>query len=210
MRQVDELIQTGLSSESAQCGYVLTGDPAYLSPYTSGRENSAGVLAKLIQRYQVRDESEVPVLEAVRASLDSKYDEMDGVIAAMRGGNRYEALRLLRTDVGLNAMAQVRQGLEMLRARENARIADGIALWNSQVRVIRFTNLASTLLTLVLLIAVGLLISHEIKRRNQATKELELEPPAATYCAANRLRASMSMMSPSQRPSSTKCWTRRR
>jgi signal transduction histidine kinase len=175
MRQIDELIQTGLSAESAQRGYVLTADPAFLPPYAAGRENTAAVLAKLLQGYQGRKESDVAVLEGVKAALATSYDEMDGIIAAMRGGNRDEALRLMRTGGSLGAMAQVREGLDALRARENTRVSDGIALWNSQVRVMRFTNLASTLLTLLLLIAVGLLVSHEIKRRNQTTKELELE-----------------------------------
>jgi signal transduction histidine kinase len=175
MRQVDELIYTSLSAESAQRGFVLTGDQAYLAPYASGRENTAAVLAKLIPRYQQRDTSEVMVLEAVKAMLATKYQEMDRIIDLVRSGNRAEGLRQMGTDVGLNAMSQIRQDLEALRLRENTRISDGTALWNSQVAVIRFTNLASTIFTLILLVAVGLLISHEIKRRNQATKELELE-----------------------------------
>lgn len=175
LRQIDELIFAALSAESAQRGFVLTAEPAYLAPYASGRESSEAVLSKLIPRYEERDESELAVLRAVQASLESKYEEMDRTIDMVRKGSRAEAVRLMGTEVGLNAMGQVRQDLDALRGRENNRIYDGISLWNSQVRVIRFTNLASTIFTLILLIAVGLLISHEIKRRNQATRELALE-----------------------------------
>src|SRR6188768_1293034 len=62
MRQIDELIQTSLASESAQRGFLLTNDPAYLAPYASGRESSAALLAKLIPHYQQDEPSEVPVL----------------------------------------------------------------------------------------------------------------------------------------------------
>jgi signal transduction histidine kinase len=175
MRQIDELINTAVSAESAQRGFVLTAQPAYLEPYASGRERNAAVLAGLIPQYQSRDESELAVLRAIQTTLATKYEEMDRTVDLVRNGNREEALRLMSTDVGLNAMSQVRQDLEALRARENTRIQDGVQLWNKQVRIIRLTNLASTILTLVLLVAVGLLISHEIRRRNQATQELELE-----------------------------------
>jgi signal transduction histidine kinase len=175
VRQIDELIYTAISAESAQRGFVLTAQPAYLAPYASGREGNAAMLARLIPRYQARDQSELAVLQAVQASLETKYEEMDRTIDMVRNGNREEALRLMSTDIGLNAMSQVRQDLEALRARESTRIQDGVQLWNNQVRIIKFTNLASTILTLILLVAVGLLISHEIRRRNLATKELELE-----------------------------------
>ena len=175
MRQIDELIHTSLSSESAQRGFLLTGDPAYLTPYASGRESSSALLDKLIPRYQEKEPSEVAALQSVKATLATKYDEMDRTIAMVQSDKRGEALRLIGTDVGMHAMSQVREEMNALRSRENTRINDGIALWNSQVRVIRVTNLASTIFTLLLLIAVGLLASHEIKRRNLATRELELE-----------------------------------
>ncbi len=175
MRQIVELIYTGLEAESAQRGFLLTGDAAYLLPYTAGRQSSDKLLANLIPRYQQRDQSEVTVLQAVKAMLDTKYLEMDRTIAMARSGDTRESLRLVNSNLGLQVMSQIRRELEALRTRELARIADGTALWNNQVRVIKITNLASMIFTLILLLAVGLLISHEIKRRNAATRELERE-----------------------------------
>src|SRR6188768_1098679 len=60
MRQIDELIYTSLAAESAQRGFVLTGDQAYLSPYAAGRESTAAVLTTLIPKYQALDAAEVP------------------------------------------------------------------------------------------------------------------------------------------------------
>jgi signal transduction histidine kinase len=171
VRQLDELIYTGVAAESAQRGFLLTGDPAYLSSYASGRESSAALLTGLIPAYT----DETAALESVKASLSNAYDAMDRVIGLVQSGDRPEALRMMGADGGIHAMSQVRQDLAAVRTRENTRIHDGVALWNSQVRIIKITNLVSTVLTLILLIAVGLLISHEIKRRNQATKQLELE-----------------------------------
>jgi len=174
MRQIDELIHSCLTAESAQRGFLLTGDPAYLPSYTAARESAASLLAGLLPLYQEKEASEVPVLQDVKGRLVASYDEMDRTIDVARSGSREEAVRLMST-AGTQAMAQVRADLESIRSRENKRNSDGVAMWNSQVRVIKLTNLASTIFTLLLLVAVGLLISHEIKRRNQATKQLELE-----------------------------------
>jgi signal transduction histidine kinase len=175
VRQIDELIYTGVAAESAQRGFLLTGDPAYLSSYSSARENTAALLTRLIPQYEGAEASEAEALQGMKGKLSTAYDELDRGVNLVQTGSREEALRVMTTDTGLRAMSQVRQDLDALRSRENTRIHEGIALWNAQVRTIKFTNLGSTILTLFLLIAVGLLISHEIKRRNQATKELELE-----------------------------------
>lgn len=175
MRQIDELINTGLSAESAQRGYLLTANASYLAPYATNRQRADTLLARLIARYRERDQSEVAGLEAVKAGLTAKYLEMDRTIDLMRDGAREDAMRLVNTDVGMNAMTQISLDLWALRSRENTRISDGTALWNRQVTIIRYANLGSMIFTLILLVAVGLLVSHEIKRRNAATRELELE-----------------------------------
>ncbi len=86
MRQIDELINTGLAAESAQRGYLLTANTAYLSPYATSRQHADTLLGKLIARYKERDESEVAGLEAVKAGLTAKYLEMDRTIDLMRSG----------------------------------------------------------------------------------------------------------------------------
>jgi signal transduction histidine kinase len=175
MRQIDELIAASLTSESALRGFLLTGNPAYLEPYAPARESTAALLAKLIPRYQQRDQGEVAVLNGIKTMLAARFEEMDRTIDLARSGQDRAVKDMVSTDAGLADMTQVRRELDALRSREIARVNSGNATWNGQVEVIRFTNLASMVFTLILLIAVGLLISHEIKRRNLATKELELE-----------------------------------
>ncbi|MEO8313507.1 MAG: CHASE3 domain-containing protein [Pseudomonadota bacterium] len=174
MRQIDELIYTSVAAESAQRGFLLTADPAYLPPYASGRAATAALLDKLIPRYQQRDQSEVPVLEAVKATLATKYDEMDRNIEVVQNGRGKAAMDPVVANVGLTTL-EVRQDMEALRARERARVYDGISRWNGEVRLHAAMNLGSMIFTLLLLAAVGLLTTSEIKRRNLATKELQLE-----------------------------------
>jgi signal transduction histidine kinase len=175
LRDTAELIYAFLESESAQRGYLLTGDPEYLVPYSSGKISSEATLKKLIERYSLRDQAEVPILQGVDAMLASKFIEMDRTIKLVDDGANRTALRLVRSDVGFKVMQQIRSDLEVLRSRESARIYDGIAQWDHEVRLNTLINAVSMVFTLALLIAVGLLATREIRRRDVATRELELE-----------------------------------
>ncbi len=175
LRQLSELIQSSLDSESAQRGYLLTGEREYLEPYAAGRMAAEQVLADLIARYQVRDQLEVPVLEEIRAMLQSKYVEMDRTIGLLEAGANKTALGLVKSDVGMQVMQQIRANIALLRDREAERIRAGIEKWDTELRVNSLINVLSTGFTLLLLLAVGLLATREIKRRDEATRELEHE-----------------------------------
>jgi signal transduction histidine kinase len=173
MRKLTELIYSSLESESAQRGYLLTGEQEYLTPYAVGRKGAEQMLTDLIARYQARDQSEVPVLQEVRAMLQTKYLEMDQKIGLLDVGADRTALQLLKTDVGMQVMQQIRSNIEVLRAREGERIAAGVAEWDSEIRVNSLINALSTGFTLLLLLAVGLLATREIRRGDVITRELE-------------------------------------
>ena len=175
MRDIAELVYAFLESESAQRGYLLTGDREYLVPYSGGRTTSEATLKRLIERYSIRDQSEVPGLQGIDAMLTSKFVEMDRTIKLVQEGASGTALRLVRSDVGFKVMQQIRSDLDVLRAREAARTNDGIEQWNREVRLNSLINAISMVFTLALLIAVGLLATREIRRRDVATRELELE-----------------------------------
>jgi signal transduction histidine kinase len=175
IRTLTELIATSLESESAQRGYLLTGEPEYLVPYSAGRKRANELLAALRSRYQSRDQEEVKVLQDVQSMLDAKYREMDRTISLLDVGANRTALRLVKTDVGMQVMQQIRNNVEQLRDRESARIVAGVAKWEDEIQLNTYITALSTLFTLGLLIAVGLLATREIRRRDLATKELESE-----------------------------------
>ncbi len=175
MRKLTELIYASLESESAQRGYLLTGEPEYLQPYASGRKLTEQLLADLESRYRARDQVEVPVLREVQSMLETKYIEMDRTIKLLDVGANRTALRLIKTDVGMQVMQQIRTNIEVLRSREGDRIAAGVAEWDKEIRVNSLINGLSTAFTLALLIAVGLLATRDIRRRDLANRELENE-----------------------------------
>jgi signal transduction histidine kinase len=107
--------------------------------------------------------------------LETKYVEMDRTIGLLDVGANRTALRLVKSDVGMQVMQQIRTNIEVLRAREADRITAGVTEWDAEIRLNSLINALSTGFTLLLLLAVGLLATREIKRRDLATRELEHE-----------------------------------
>jgi signal transduction histidine kinase len=173
MREVAELIYACIEAESAQRGYLLTGERQYLEPYDDGRVTAQQLVVSLPQRYQDRDREELPALEAVKVRIDAKFVEMDKTLRLFEAGQPREALASVKTDVGLHQMREIRDELEALRSRERLRIYDELRQWNRDIIVNRVINAASTLFTLVLVVAVGLLATREIRRRHATNVELE-------------------------------------
>jgi CHASE3 domain sensor protein len=118
LRAIAELIYASMDAESAQRGYLLTGERQYAEPYEDARRIAVQLLEGLISRYELTDLEEVAVLEGVRTRLDIKFDETDETIKLMREGKPREALAAVKTDIGLYYMREIRDELASLRGRE--------------------------------------------------------------------------------------------
>ena len=173
MREVAELIYVCIEAESAQRGYLLTGEAMYAEPYDQGRALASVLITNLVQSFSARDSEELPALQAVQNGIEANFAEMDETLRLMREGHPHEALAAVKTDIGLRQMREIRAELEALRTRERARIYKGLAMWNGSVRVNSMINLATTAFTLALLILIGLLATSEIRRRKAANDQLD-------------------------------------
>jgi signal transduction histidine kinase len=173
MREIAALVDTCIEAESAQRGYLLTGERKYADPYETERARALALAEGLAERYAETDSDEVAAFEDVRKRIVERFMEMDETLGLMRSGRPGEALAAVKTDVGLRQMQEIREALEALRARERERIYTDLSGWNRELRTNRAINLASTIFTLGLLLVLGLLATREIRRRQDAAIELE-------------------------------------
>ena len=172
LRGIAELTYATMDVESAQRGYLLTGDRKYAEPYEAGRKTALERADDLIHRYETSDTQEVPVLKAVRTRLEIKFDETDQTIRLMAEGKPRDAVAAVKTDVGLYYTREFREELEGLREREVERLNSTLVAWNQGLRVNTYINLATTVFTVMLLMLVGLLSTREIRRRAAAADKL--------------------------------------
>ena len=104
---LERLLSTLRDAETGQRGFLLSGEEAYLKPYTDALRALDGRLVTVEARLEARGGS-AEQLKPLRTLVDRKLDELARTIALMREGQRDGALALLRSDEGKFTMDGIR------------------------------------------------------------------------------------------------------
>ena len=94
-------------AETAQRGYLLTGDPDYLRPYTEAHDRLPGLKAQLHALVADNSEQQARVAKLDQA-IDIKLAELDRTVAQARAGHADLAIARLKTNQGRAMMDRVR------------------------------------------------------------------------------------------------------
>jgi signal transduction histidine kinase len=180
MRVLAESIYKALEAESAQRGFLLTGEARYLTPLEAGITDAQARVADLVARFQRLAPEEVPVLQAVQEDLRKKVDEMRRSVELLKQNQAYAAMALVRSDLGLRLMGSIKTALEGVRERERSRIFLGFDRWSQATRLNTVINLGGTLFTIAVLVVLGLLASRDLRRREGYAGQLANEIQART------------------------------
>jgi signal transduction histidine kinase len=174
-------LQSGLlDAESAQRGYLLTGQKTYLQPYASGVAQADTSLGALDQRYAAAPEV-APLLQSLRAAAHSKLAELAQTIALYEAGQVSAAAALVGTNLGLQQMDIVRQrGRELIAMQTEIRV-DGLADLMS--------TLALSRIGVAALSALGLLALFLYLRQNVVVDNYRLENKRVAQDVSDRLEA---------------------
>ncbi|HEX6824404.1 MAG TPA: CHASE3 domain-containing protein [Candidatus Sulfotelmatobacter sp.] len=105
--------------ETAQRGYLLTGDDSYLQPYTDANARIATDFVKLRTGLAQRPESEQSLQPQIESLAKSKQAEMARSISLRQRGYRHRAFMLVNSNEGQEYMAKARALLSSLSATEN-------------------------------------------------------------------------------------------
>lgn len=105
---LNQLIQTILSAETSQRGYLLTGDERYLQPYTEALTQVDRQLDEL-QKILTPHQDQLADLDIMSQHISRKLAEMD-LTVRMRRDNKQDAWQfVLMTDVGKELMEGIRE-----------------------------------------------------------------------------------------------------
>jgi PAS domain S-box-containing protein len=173
MRGLDE-------AESAQRGYVITGDPAFLAPYGESRKRSFDTLATLRRLYATNPEQTVR-LARLGALIDAKFDEMSAVIGVRQGAGLGVAAARVTDRRGVVLMEHTRATVKALGDAEQTSLSSRIEFVRSRYQAIRSIVWASMLFA-----GVALLIALWFVWRAQSER-YRIEQHA--HAVAARLRA---------------------
>lgn len=119
MEELNGIVINALSAETGQRGYFLTGDAAYLEPYQSGlNELKARISAFEDLEKDRLNAGQQDALRDLKEAADVKVAEMASTLELYNSGDVRGALALVRSDMGKQAMDEIRAKTASLNNQE--------------------------------------------------------------------------------------------
>ncbi len=159
---VNRLLQHMLDAETGQRGYLLTGDPQYLTPYDVATSDINQTLDALRQHYAPYPD-ELAEFATLSRNVSRKLAEMDLSVRMRKQGNEEAWKFVLTTDVGLEQMNAVRSQIGKLVQASNNKMSVAQAQIGRSLQMGRFGIAAVTL--------AGLLAFYMYLRQTRALLE---------------------------------------
>jgi CHASE3 domain sensor protein len=120
---ISGLLKDLTDMETGQRGYLLTGNPAYLQPYTDAKGRMEADFSGLRAGLANRGERERSLESQLESLADSKQAEMERSISFRQRGYRRRAFMLVDSNEGMEYMDKARGVLSALAAAETSSFA---------------------------------------------------------------------------------------
>jgi CHASE3 domain sensor protein len=161
--------------ETGQRGYLLTGDPAYLQPYTDAKGrievDLVGLRAGLANRGQ-REQSLESQLESLAGS---KQTEMERSISLRQQGYRRRSFKLVATNEGKDYMDQVQRIASSLSSTESGNFARFDTERTTALKRAFSAAIISNSVLLLLAVCLFGLIRHQGRRLVEEASQSRIE-----------------------------------
>ena len=138
-------------AETGQRGYLLTADPAYLTPYQDARAKLPDQLNLLLSRTESDPAQKADVTKLIPL-VNAKLDELQKTLDLQNSGHRDEALAEVSTNRGKDLMDQARVIFSDMVARAGADIAAAARDQNASIAALEWVTFIGAV---VIIIVVG-------------------------------------------------------
>ncbi|WP_085317876.1 CHASE3 domain-containing protein [Derxia lacustris] len=156
-----------VDAESSQRGFVLTGDERYLAPYRNAID-AVGRSARLAHQHYLSDAEGQALYGPVEQAVQAKMAELDVSMRLRQRGQGEAATEVVRTDVGLEKMEAVRDGVGRLLAYEEQRLQVITRDWE---RTANWARLGIAFATLFVLMTFGLFLRHSERLAHESERQ---------------------------------------
>jgi two-component sensor histidine kinase len=114
---IADVLQSLTDAESAQRGYVLTGDRHFVAEVATAQDSARKTL-RAVDGLTVDNPEQQARISALRIQMNKRLAVMDQTIAARGHGDAVAAIRIIRQGEGTAAMLQVRREIAALDQAE--------------------------------------------------------------------------------------------
>jgi signal transduction histidine kinase len=189
LETTDGVLQRLVDAETAERGYLLTGDTAYLGPYAGA---GADVRRDIEQvQFLTRDNDvEQKRLESLVPLVTARLDALDHVILARKDSGMATAQRAFRSSQGRDYMREARQIVAAMQETEQRLLTNRSAVEHRRAVRTDWVIALGTLVAFVLSAFTVAALARAAAREAAAAAELEatneqLQEQAAELEAAN-------------------------
>ena len=166
IEQVQGILSTLKDAETGQRGFLLTGEEAYLEPYTAARSRYGAELERL-RRLTAGDAVQQQREEELAQLAQAKFAELDDTIALRRAGKADEALAIVRSDRGKLVMDRFRALIADMDDDERARFTGRRTAWETEARTQIVLTWGGAAVLLFLIVAAGWMSSRDYTHRER-------------------------------------------
>ncbi len=180
-----DLMDCVLSAETGQRGYLLTGDAAYLPPYTGAAKR----VPALLDRMDAALAGE-PALPQLRAAITDKLAELGETVRLEQAGRHAEALAVVQSDRGRRAMEAARGIVVQLAAKQRAALSAALVHSRAGAKLLVAVDAGALALLLLLIVFVTRRLRSTVWALSAGHRAL-LEANAALQAGQDRLEAAV-------------------
>ena len=175
LEAMEKLRQTGNTlfiAESAQRGYIITRNAAYLQTYQDMQQR---IPVRLAEIGSLVDDSPVQraAVEKMRTLVNAKFDEMGQTIDAYRSGGQSAAITTVTASDAIGSMAAIREVIRVMLAEESRLLGDRRAVAAAAYSDGLKRALISTIVVGLALTAFYLLMHRFLRQRDAALRVAE-------------------------------------
>jgi len=169
--ELSGLLKDVTDMESGQRGYLLTGDAAYLQPYTDAKSRIEMDFANLRTGLSNRTQREQLQESQLESLAKSKQAEMERSISLRQQGYRLRSFKLIDTDEGKGYMDEIRRIASSLSSSESSNFARLKGERTAALKRAFSATIISNFVLLVLAVcAFGLIRHHGRLLREEAAR----------------------------------------
>ena len=185
LSDLESILSLLKDAETGQRGYVITGDDAFLEPYHAALNQLPKTLHEI--RAKTRDNAaQQQRLDQSEPLIAAKLAELKRVIDARKAHGFEPARDIVKSGVGKGLMDDVRRALGDMKKEEHKLLEQRASDAEAAASTGRSTILYGTLLSLLLISALGLLISRSLESQIGTASQHMLSSSAELQAAANQ------------------------
>ena len=166
--RLNDVMALVVDAETAQRGYLLTGDPTYLEPYKNAQQKLDPTLALL--RESVQSDGSMTVrdrLTRLTGLIGKRFNEIESTLALNEKSGREAAFQLIDTGIGKRTMDEIRSEAAAMSNDLRAKLSTGTTRWQQDIEFARIGMVTMTAFTVALLLVVWVLARREISLREE-------------------------------------------